>query len=204
MGTTERREREREEMRKAIVDAAAELYMSEGYESISIRNIAEKIEYTPGAIYSYFKDKDEIVFELHLRGFDKLFETLKVSLEETDPLDKLYKSGQLYIKFALENPEYYDLMFISRSIPKSIHEKKEWACGARAYNVLYQEMLECISAKLLPLEDPHAASYAFWSLVHGMVALVIRDRCLMCPPEQAGDMVQRAYDFMWAAVRNRK
>ena len=108
MGTVERRLRERGQKHDAIVDAAVELFLSEGYQNTSIRKIAEKIEYTPGAIYSYFKDKDEILYEIHLRGFTELSETLSEALKETDPLDKLYRIGQLYIQFALENPEYYN------------------------------------------------------------------------------------------------
>lgn len=204
MGTVERRLRERGQKHDAIVDAAVELFLTEGYQNTSIRKIAEKIEYTPGAIYSYFKDKDEILYEIHLRGFTELSETLKEALNETDPLDKLYRIGQLYIKFALENPEYYNLMFISRAIPRSFAKKKEWEQGGHAYQVLYQVVAECMEKKLLPVYDVHAASYAFWSLVHGLVSLVLRERCMVASCGQRPQFIEEAYDFIWSTMRTKK
>ncbi len=73
MGTAERRERDRNEMREAILAAAMKLFLDESFEKTTMRRIAQAIEYTPGALYSYFKDKDEILFALHQRGFDQLF-----------------------------------------------------------------------------------------------------------------------------------
>lgn len=190
-------------MRDAITDAALELFLTEGYQQTSIRRIAEKIEYTPGAIYSYFKDKDEILYEIHILGFTKLFEYLKKALDEKEPLDKLYQTGRLYIKFAFENPEHYDLMFISRAIPRSFGERKEWEEGGHAYGVLYQAVSECMENRLIPAGDVHAASYAFWSMVHGMIALVLRKRCMLCPDIQQEKLIQDSYDFMFAMIRKK-
>jgi AcrR family transcriptional regulator len=191
-------------MHDIIIDAAVELFLAEGYEQTSMRKIAQKIEYTPGAIYSYFKDKDEILYEIHARGFTKLFEQLRVALEETNPLDKLYKTGQLYIKFALENREYYELMFIDRSILRSCFEKKEWEEGHAAYNVLVQIIGECIEKGLLPNVDIHAASYGFWSMVHGLVALVLRGRCMIVGTEPQEQLIHASYDFIWQAMKRKK
>jgi len=196
-------------MREAIIDAAVELFQSEGYEKISIRRIAEKIEYTPGSIYSYFKDKDEILYEVHIRGFAKLFEYLSRAMVERNPADKLYRIGLWYTKFALENPEYYDLMFVSRSIPRSFQEHmekdaKEWESGAHAYGLLRQVIVECTEQGLLPPADPDAASFAFWSMVHGMIALVLRKRCMICPDLEHEKLIRDAYDFIWGAMKQSK
>ena len=75
MGLAERKERERKELRQQILDAARELFVHEGYENVSMRKIADKIEYSPAAIYTYFANKDEILdclseetfFHLHKR-----------------------------------------------------------------------------------------------------------------------------------------
>lgn len=203
MGTIERRQREKSQMHDAIVNAAVELFVSEGYENTSIRRIAEKIEYTPGSIYSYFKDKDEILFEIHNRGFKKLFEELRQAQTGTDSLEKLYNMGRRYITFAIENPHYYDLMFIDDSTAKTIKELEHWECGGQAYGVLRQIMSEVIEQKLLPKGDVDVASYAFWSLVHGIVALVLRSRC-MVPEDQCTMLMYGSYDYMWSALVSKK
>lgn len=201
MGTAERREREREEMRDTIVSAAQELFLTEGYAETSIRRIAEKIEYTPGAIYSYFKDKDEILYEIHKRGFAKLAEYLRPALELTDPLDKLHETGRLYLKFALENQQYYDLMFISRAIPRSFGDDKEWTEGGSAYNVLVQCVTECMEQGRIPKGDVHVASYLMWSMVHGMISLMLRKRCLLCIEAEQKQLLDRSFDYWFALIR---
>ena len=69
MGIKERQERDREAVRRAILDAARDLFVSEGYQNVSIRKIAERIEYSPAAIYGYFPSKDDIFFALAEEGF---------------------------------------------------------------------------------------------------------------------------------------
>ena len=73
MGVKERQERERETVSRAILDAARELFVTQGYQEVSIRKIAERIEYSPAAIYSYFPSKDDIFFALAEEGFRLLF-----------------------------------------------------------------------------------------------------------------------------------
>ena len=73
MGVKERQGREREAVARAILDAARDLFVAEGYPNISIRKIAERIEYSPAAIYSYFPSKDDIFFALAEEGFRLLF-----------------------------------------------------------------------------------------------------------------------------------
>lgn len=196
-------------MHEAIIDAAVELFLSEGYEQTSIRRIAGKIEYTPGAIYSYFKDKDEILFEIHTRGFEKLAEYMNRASVETDPMARLYQIGHLYITFAIENPNHYDLMFISRSIPRSFADNlqkdaKEWESGAHAYGVLRNTISECIEKELLPPVDIDAASFGFWSMVHGMVSLVLRKRCMICPELQHEALIRGTFNYIWSTMTTKK
>src|SRR6266849_11059661 len=94
MGTKERRERDREAVRRAILDAARELFVSEGYGNVSIRKIAERIEYSPAALYGYFPSKDDIFFALAEEGFRLLYHrdnaaALDEELNTLAPLDRL-------------------------------------------------------------------------------------------------------------------
>src|SRR5690606_10757527 len=123
MGISERKEREKLEMQKQILDAARELFMKEGYENVSIRKIAQKIEYSPGTIYLYYKNKSEIFFVLCFLAFDSFYgEQLKTDVI-SDPLQKLKESGRIYINFAIQNPEYFELMFLMKAPLDKYYDK---------------------------------------------------------------------------------
>src|SRR5438132_9259136 len=90
MGIKERQERDREAVRRSILDAARELFVIEGFQNVSIRKIAERIEYSPAAIYGYFPSKDDIFFALAEEGFRLLSEMLPERSAGVDlpPLDR--------------------------------------------------------------------------------------------------------------------
>lgn len=109
-GIAARREREREALRSRILEAARELFRREDYHSVSLRKIADLIEYSPTTIYLYFKDKHALVMELVAEGFAILLERM-LRGKRPDPLETLLESGKEYLKFSLEEPHYYRLMF---------------------------------------------------------------------------------------------
>src|SRR5213593_724323 len=115
MGIKERQERDREAVRRAILDAARELFVSEGYRNVSIRKIAERIEYSPAAIYSYFPSKDDIFFELAEEGFRLLSEPALPARPEAAmpvPLDRVRGTFWRLYEFSREHPQYFALMFV--------------------------------------------------------------------------------------------
>ena len=176
MGITERRQKEKEEMKAAILKAAMQLFIEEGYDAVSIRKIAEKIEYSPSTIYLYFEDKDAIFYELHNVGFKKL-QKFQMSVQNIeDPKERLIAHGRAYLNFALENVEYYDLMFIARAPGTKIVEHKNWDSGMEAFSILVKNVSECKNAGYFKNNDPYIISFVFWSMVHGMVSLNIRNR----------------------------
>src|ERR1043166_7043643 len=104
MGSKQRRAREKEDLREEILDAARSLFVKEGYENVSIRKIAEKIEYAPGTIYLYFRDKAEILARICEETFSKLLRRMDAIRQDTAaPLDKLRRGLRTYIQFGLEN-----------------------------------------------------------------------------------------------------
>src|SRR4051794_31187958 len=110
MGSAQRRARAKENLRRAILDAARKLFATEDYKAVSMRRIAEEIEYSPTALYLHFKDKEEILFYLIDEGFEMLSGRLE-SLNVEDPVLRLRKGGRVYFKFAFEQPHYYRIMF---------------------------------------------------------------------------------------------
>ncbi len=191
MSTQDRREREIQEMQQLILKTAVELFVEEGIDNVSLRKIADKIDYSPGSIYSYFKDKGEIILAIHTEGFNKLYEMQRSLDNISDPLERLSKMGEVYMKFALENPDYYDLMFIAKSVGEKIcEEDKGWEAGQRSYEYLRNTVKQCVDEGYFIDTDVDSAAFAFWGVVHGMASLIIRGRCAMIPPEQINNIVQ--------------
>jgi AcrR family transcriptional regulator len=178
MGIAERKEKQKLEIRKAILDASMKLFVEEGFENVSIRKIADLIEYSPTTVYLYFKDKNEILFELHELGFRKMAEYNVDLWEIQNPLIRLYKMGENYIRFGTNNPEFYDLMFIQRAPMKTLDEMTEcdWKSGDVALGRLRDCVTECMDRNLIAPGDVTAVSMAIWGMVHGLVSLAIRGR----------------------------
>lgn len=194
MGSEQRRERDRQEMRETILRAAIKLFAEESFEKVTMRRIAEAIDYTPGTIYWYFKDKDEIVFALHQRGFEILFAKQQPTMAIADPVERLRRLAEIYIEFALENPEYYDLMFINSATGRCIErDEGSWKAGEAAFGVLRETMRQVIAAgRMRGTDDPDVAAYAAWAAVHGIASLRIRNRCGMLPEEDRDRILREA------------
>ncbi len=179
MGINERKEREKVEMRKQILDTAMKLFLEEGFHNVSLRRIAEKIEYSPATIYLYFKDKDEILYSLHTAGFEELYKRQQETLTITNTRERLIKHGEVYLRFGLENPEYYNLMFIMRSPARKFPAKDEWDAGMRSYDIFRGDVKRGMDEGILRQADVDMVTFALWTQVHGIVALMLRHRCPM-------------------------
>ncbi len=200
MTIAERRAGDKQKMRGRILETAMKLFLKEGYERVTIRAIAQAIEYSPATIYLYFKDRNEILYALQTIGFEKLYEKQQEILSVKDPWKRLRRHGKIYIEFALSNAEYYDLMFIMRGPVKKMKEKKKWEAGMRSYDMLRQNVKSCMDAGYLAKADPEVATFAFWSLTHGIASLLIRERTIMFPEEQLDAIIEGAFDFIMESM----
>jgi len=185
MGIAERKEKQKNEIRKLILDASMKLFVEEGFESVTIRKIAELIEYSPTTVYLYFKDKDEIFYALHDVGFEKMSEFNKSLDTIQNPLVRMHKMGENYLRFGMEYPEFYSLMFILGEPMKKISELGcDWKPGDAALGRLKEAVTECMEKGYLAKADPYQASLAVWSFVHGLVSLAIRQRLEKFVPDE--------------------
>jgi len=177
MGIAERKEKQKIEIRKRILDASMQLFVEEGFNNVSIRRIADIIEYSPTTIYLYFKDKDEIFFNLHEIGFQKMLEMNRELDDIQNPLLRLHKMGENYIRFGMENREYYDLMFIQPEPMAKLTEMGcNWENGDAALARLRDTLIECMDKGYIAKTDPIVLSLSVWSMVHGLVSLATRER----------------------------
>jgi len=178
MGITERKEREKEDLQRSILTAAREVFLEKGFEQTSIRSIAQKIEYSPTTIYLYFKDKDAILYALHLDGFSILNNRMEVLTNVQDPLERIKAMGRVYLQFASEHPDYYDLMFVQKSPMKALNEKEEkWLEGKGAFDGLKYSIQQCMDNGSLPFSNAESGAFLIWSTMHGMCTLYDRGRC---------------------------
>ena len=200
MGIAERKEKEKQEMRKRILDTAKRLFIVDGFDKVTIRGIAERIEYSPATIYLYFKDKNEILLALHAEGFDKFYQQQQTILSIRDPWKRLREHGRIYVSFALENPEYYDLMFIMRGPVRELKAKKEWSAGMRSFEFLKENVKECMDAGYIQRTDLDVSAFAIWSFTHGIASLVIRDRTGNFPEKLLPSIIEGALDFMMKGI----
>ena len=176
MGPRERREREREEVRTRILDAARELFASEGVESVTMRRIAERIEYSPTAIYFHFRDKESLLSELCECDF-RAFAARFIDIARIpDPLERLSAAGQAYVDFGLEHPSHYRLMFMT---PKTVDHIAQTITKGNpeedAYAFLKGIVAELIASGRLreDLTDVDLVAQSVWSAIHGVVSLEI-------------------------------
>ncbi|MGA7992987.1 MAG: TetR/AcrR family transcriptional regulator [Thermoanaerobaculia bacterium] len=174
MGIVERREREKLEVRTKILDAARELFAREGYGAVTMRRIADAIEYSPTAIYLHFRDKETLVRELCEEDFASLARAFLRIAKEPDPLERLRKIGMAYVDFGVEKPNHYRLMFMStRHEPVEMEGLKKGNPEEDAYAFLVATVAEAISkGSLKPeLRDAHVVAQAAWAGVHGVISL---------------------------------
>lgn len=178
MGVKERREREKSETRDKILDAARELFASEGYDGVSMRQVAEKIEYSPTAIYVHFADKNELFRELCHQDYARLAEIFKSSEMPTEAIERLRQTGRIYAEFGIRNPNHYRFMFMTPHPPHDFDEEDREMHGnpeKDAYAFLKWGVQQAIDAGCFRTElcDAEMISQTLWSGVHGVLSLQI-------------------------------
>ena len=174
MGVKERRAREKEQLRHQILSAARELFVNEGYENVSMRKIADKIEYSPTTIYLYFKDKADLLDSVCKETLLNLLNTLELlKRDKSDPVEVLRKSGKAYVEFGLKYPQDYKLTFVVRPQFQKGLGLQEGSVGERVFDYLRAMVSECIQQERFRQVDVEITGQALWSAVHGVTLLLI-------------------------------
>ncbi len=204
MGIPERREREREELRTRIVEAARDILSAEGLEALSIRSIAERIEYSPATIYLYFRDKDELIREVVKAGFVRLAEYVEQAVAAlgpgANPADQFRATGRAYARFAVENTAYFRVMFELPKVPRLDCLPPEEAdplppCDADLVTLVTRAK----EAGLMKAGDPAQAAQIGWGAMHGLASLYLSGH--LAPgvqgPEQFAELIEAALVTLW-------
>jgi AcrR family transcriptional regulator len=204
MGVRERHERDREVVRRAILDAARDLFVAEGYGNVSIRKIAERIEYSPAALYSYFPSKDDIFFALADEGFQLLQATSEADTQPGDAtgsaLERVRAQVWRLYQFSRQHPQYFALMFVDRSVPRISREYEGFAWVRKAKTQVHADLQECIATGVFP--NNVVPSVAFRLLTVGLLGVAsmrLSDR--LGPGEDADAIAAGMLDTLIAGLR---
>lgn len=178
-----RRAREREQIRERILDAARELFAAEGYDAVTMRRLAERIEYTPPVIYQHFADKAALMREICVHDFRTMAHAFNELAGVADPIERLRRLGERYVEFALTHPNHYRLMFMTpRPTDGSLPAKGELMDPAAkgnpeldAYAFLRVAVDDARKAgRFNPsLTDPALIAHVLWQGLHGIVSMHI-------------------------------
>jgi len=174
-----RRARQKALVRQEILDAARDILAREGYEQLSMRRVAERIEYSPTAIYLHFQDKRDLVFQVCEETFARLVgELTSLESELKDPVERLRGALHRYVAFGLRHPQYYLATFVavpSDQLPEDIERYDNPESNRmRALGVLRAIVVGCIDARKIRKVDPDVATRVLWSAAHGITALLIQ------------------------------
>jgi AcrR family transcriptional regulator len=180
MGITERRERQKAELRDLILSAAARIIADDGFDALTMRKIADAIEYSPATIYLHFASRDEIALELVRNGFELLVRHMAPAATAADPLARVIAIGRAYLDFAQTQPETYKLIFMEDerfATPIMLALKADEAnAGDGAFDLLLRTVQELIDRAIFRPLDAQTIASLLWSSLHGIAALK-----LSCP-----------------------
>lgn len=175
MGVQERRAREKKELRQEILDAARDLFVREGFENVSMRKIAEKIEYSPTTIYLYFQDKAELLDCICEETLGRLVRKQTV-LDQTvpDPLERLQLGLRSYIEFGLKYPNHYKVAFMMSRPPDEVERRgRSHEMGKKAFSHLRNTLALCAEQHMIDVPDLESTAQVLWAMIHGLTSLLI-------------------------------
>ncbi len=194
MGISERRERQKSELRSAILAAARRIFAEEGAGGLTMRRIADAIEYSPGTLYLYFANREEIALVLVREGFEKLLAAFAPALAIADPVERLRALGRAYVDFGLADPQTYKLIFMVDAkflyaVLGAADGDPAGDPGQRAFDLLAATVGEAVARGDFRPIDPARAADALWAALHGVVSLAITCPNALADPRTVADVV---------------
>jgi AcrR family transcriptional regulator len=201
MGIRERQSRERDTVRRKILNAARTLFLNEGYANVSMRKIAEQIEYSPGAIYSYFASKEDIFFALAEEGLQIVRTHCGAADHANSPLECVREALWRFYTFSKEQPEYFSLIFVDSAVPRISRDWERFSSMRELRAEIEQDIQRCIDQGVFPGIDSAGAIFRIlWTAVYG--ASVFRLSHRLAPGEDSDALAQDLLDATIAGLRH--
>ncbi len=182
MPKTPRTQEERNNVKESILDTALSLITDEGFRNLSMRKIASRLGVTATTIYNYYSNKDELYFMIRAHGFDLLYRSLEEACREhATPQERVKACIQQYVGFGIDYPDYYDVMFVNKNVPKyleSIGTELEKAAsldkeaGLKTLNFMARVFKELYGGDpSFCEEDARYLTIQVWCELNGIVSL---------------------------------
>jgi AcrR family transcriptional regulator len=187
----------------ALQEAAKDLFLTKGIESTPMRTISKAAGCSVGTVYLYYKDKNDILHHLHAEGFKRLSAKMEEMPQFATAQASLLALGKVYIDFAIENQDMYDLMFSLKG-PIAFEESQgeEWGEGKATFKILHQTVEQCIAEGHFKGHEANSLSMVFWAAVHGLCALHHSGRIKNLQERQPRQVVDEAYKALALLIVN--
>ena len=191
----------RQTLRRAILDAASRLLVEGGLQALSMRRVAAEVGCSTTVLYTLFGSKQGLLDALWREGFGRLWQAEERSRETDDPLARLAALGAAYRRHALENPDYYRVMF-GGAIPNFQPASESLEQSQQTFQVLVDAVQGCIDAKIFRPEDPETVALVLWATVHGVVSLELAGGIYETEGQQIFEHAMRAVAMGFMEVRD--
>lgn len=160
-----------------IIDSAREILLSEGYRNFSLRKIARNIGVSATSIYLHFESKDALIHMLIEEAIARLNKQLKNAVvRDAHPADNLETLAQTYVKFALQNPREYQVIYLVSSDEMTRYPKEKFRKARKGYQIVLNVLVEGVNAGIIEEQKPRIAAYTFWAQLHGVMSVVLSKR----------------------------
>ena len=165
------------ELRQAILAEARRVLLEHGYTDLSMRRIAKAVGCTATSIYLYFRSKDELFHTLIDEGMDRLGVALRSSIEGvSNPVQRVERLCRSYLEFGLENPEFYEIMFLLHPMHMERYPAEKYRRARANLDVFLDALVEAVGRPLSAAEDLRVPATVLWSSLHGTISLLIAQR----------------------------
>lgn len=193
------------DLRNALVSEGLKLLEQEGHSDFSLRDLARRVGVSAAALYAHFADKSALLAAIATAGFSHLTQALQATIrDDGDLVDQFLHLGWAYVRFGIERPALYKLMFASEELPAKCDEYPELEAAAEAAFDLLTGVLERLQARgLVRAGDPEADGLSVWAHVHGLTSLIITGRveCACDPAPRPAEVVSSSLMTLLGGLR---
>jgi AcrR family transcriptional regulator len=173
VSTLDARTRRKQVLRQKILDVSREILLSQGFAALTMRRVAEAIDYSPAAIYLHFQSREQIAQELCFAGLRQLYERLQ-NVTAKDPLTRLSGYARAYLEYSQSDPETYRLIFMADSqLTKAVFTHRDSGAGGAALRLILTAFNELHSGSKKTGSKPIELAELFWASLHGLASLRI-------------------------------
>lgn len=164
------------DLRRSILDISRKMLVDYGYNGITMRKIANEAGCSATSIYLYFKNKDDLLHTLIDEGFELLYQKLMAEKGNTSPIDQLENISWSLMNFGMNNPEYYEIMFLIHPDQMERYPADKFRRARRPINILMEILEDGKQRGLFEVDDTFIESFVVWSSVHGAITATLAKR----------------------------